>query len=95
MTHTTPPADTAAPQSEQAALTGGSNRLHAGASTCPICSRLWIVTPHDDCCLPACDCYGSDTSAANPNRPCYSCGVGHAWSCPTLQKIADSITATR
>jgi hypothetical protein len=54
--------------------------LNAGQSTCPICHKTWLVTPYADCMLPACGCYGDDTSANNPNRPCESCGIAHALS---------------
>lgn len=53
----------------------------AGESTCPMCGRAWTVTPFADCFMPACGCYGDDASAANPNRPCESCGLSHAWKC--------------
>jgi hypothetical protein len=51
--------------------------MNAGESTCPICNRHWLVTPNDDCLLPACGCFGGDTSAANPARPCEACGLKH------------------
>ena len=54
--------------------------LNAGQSTCPICHKTWLVTPYADCMLPACGCYGDDTSASNPNRPCEACGMAHAFS---------------
>lgn len=54
----------------------------AGVSTCPVCGRRWLVTPADDCMLPACGFYGYDASAANPARPCFDCGLKHAWTCP-------------
>lgn len=54
----------------------------AGTSTCPICRRTWTVTPHDDCLMPSCGCFGMDSSAANSHRPCQSCGVNHALACP-------------
>ena len=53
---------------------------NAGESTCPICHKTWLVTPYADCMLPACGCYGDDTSANNPNRPCEPCGIAHAFS---------------
>ena len=53
----------------------------AGFSTCPICKRHWLVTVMNDCMLPACGCYGTDTSADNPNRPCETCGIRHAMNC--------------
>lgn len=59
--------------------------LDAGRSTCPICEREWLVTPFDDCMVPACGCYGNDTSAANPARPCDTCGTRHAWSCSKIE----------
>lgn len=55
--------------------------MHKGKSACPICSREWTVTPLDDCLLPICGCYGSDTSADNPYRPCQDCGIKHAETC--------------
>jgi hypothetical protein len=54
---------------------------NGGESTCPMCGRIWIVTPQDDCFLPGCYCYGTDTSEANPNRPCEQCGLAHAMVC--------------
>src|SRR5262249_43831460 len=57
----------------------------AGESTCPVCKRHWVVTPSDDCLLPACGCFGSDTSPANPTRPCESCGMAHAFNCSKRQ----------
>lgn len=54
---------------------------HAGMSTCPLCQRHWLVTPHEDCMLPACGCFGFDYSADNPSRPCTNCGIRHAWTC--------------
>jgi len=60
------------------------NMIHAGKSRCPMCGRKWIVTPTDDCLLPACGCFGHDTSELNPNRPCNSCGLNHAFSCEKL-----------
>ena len=55
--------------------------MNAGKSTCPVCKKEWIVTPVEDCCLPVCGCFGSDTSASNPNRPCQNCGITHALKC--------------
>lgn len=52
----------------------------AGESTCPICGRVWTVTPLDDCLMPSCGCFGSDTSADNPARPCESCGIAHVYA---------------
>jgi hypothetical protein len=54
--------------------------INAGVSKCPICGREWLVTPMDDCMLPACGCYGSDTGPDNPNRPCHRCGTIHAFA---------------
>jgi len=62
----------------------------AGYSTCPICNRDWHVKLFDDCLLPACGCYGDDTSANNPNRPCESCGIRHAMNCPKME-LADAV----
>lgn len=61
----------------------------AGMSTCPLCLREWLVTPWSDCMLPACGCFGSDTSAANPSRPCEPCGITHAWTCPHMPERND------
>jgi hypothetical protein len=55
--------------------------LTAGESTCQICGDTWTVTPARDCLVPACGCYGHDTSPANPARPCESCGIRHAVRC--------------
>ena len=52
--------------------------LNAGMSTCPVCERSWLVTPANDCLLPACGCFGSDTSEKNPRRPCEACGLKHS-----------------
>lgn len=53
---------------------------NAGESTCPICQRTWLVTPKDDCLMPACGCFGFDTSASNPSRPCETCGLTHQYA---------------
>ena len=58
---------------------------NAGMSKCPICEREWLVTPFDDCMIPACGCYGDDVGATNPARPCDECGTRHAWSCPKIE----------
>ena len=63
--------------------------INAGYSICPICKRKWLVTMFDDCLLPACGCYGDDTSANNPNRPCESCGIKHALSCEKMKELGD------
>jgi hypothetical protein len=63
--------------------------IDAGYSTCPICNLLWQVTIINDCMLPACGCYGNDTSAKNPNRPCEPCGIRHAINC--LGKIEEEL----
>jgi hypothetical protein len=69
--------------------------LTAGTSTCPTCDRTWTVTPSDDCMVPACGCFGSDTSADNLTRPCDSCGTRHAWTCPKVEGHAErSVTLT-
>jgi hypothetical protein len=60
----------------------------AGQSKCPICGKVWAVTPLDDCFLPACGCYGSDTSRENPARPCESCGLQHALTCAKPKEAA-------
>jgi hypothetical protein len=52
-----------------------------GWSTCPVCSRRWLVTIGDDCLLPSCGCYGNDTSENNKDRPCFHCGLTHAFAC--------------
>jgi hypothetical protein len=54
---------------------------NAGESTCPMCMRVWLVTEADDCMMPACGCFGSDTSANNPHRPCHACGLAHVSNC--------------
>ena len=56
-------------------------RIHGGPSWCPMCGRRWWVTPRLDCLVPACGCFGSDTSAANTERPCHGCGLAHALRC--------------
>lgn len=61
---------------------------NAGYSTCPICGRHWLVTPWDDCLLPVCGCYGSDTSENNKYRPCNSCGLHHAYNCSKMKRSA-------
>jgi hypothetical protein len=33
----------------------------------------------DDCCLPACGCYGDKLDR---HTPCEPCGISHAWNCP-------------
>lgn len=60
---------------------GERSELNAGYSTCPICGRYWLVTPNSDCLLPACGCFGADTSEKNPLRPCSLCGMEHATKC--------------
>lgn len=56
----------------------------AGFSTCPLCQHRWLVTVVEDCFLPRCGCFGFDTSAANPNRPCEPCGLLHARMCELM-----------
>ena len=63
--------------------------IDAGISTCPICGKQWLVTLYEDCMLPACGCYGDDTSENNPNRPCEICGIQHALTCKKLQDKED------
>jgi hypothetical protein len=63
--------------------------MSAGYSTCPICKRSWLVDIFDDCLLPSCGCYGEDTSADNPNRPCEDCGIRHALKC---EKMPDNLS---
>lgn len=58
--------------------------MNLGWSTCPMCQRRWLVTMYEDCMMPACGCYGHDTSEKNPNRPCESCGINHALNCSKL-----------
>jgi hypothetical protein len=58
--------------------------LTYGHSTCPVCAISWPVTAYADCVLPACGCFGQDGSAANPSRPCLTCGSKHARSCPRM-----------
>lgn len=60
------------------------SELTAGESTCPVCSMTWTVTPARDCLMPSCGCFGDDFSAANPARPCESCGVSHALRCDKM-----------
>lgn len=54
-------------------------KMNAGFSVCPVCSRHWLVTPADDCLLPACGCFGHDPS--HGDRPCEACGLAHALTC--------------
>lgn len=56
---------------------------NGGRSRCPVCGRRWWVTPSADCMLPACGCYGHDTSA-----PCHGCGLSHALSCKRRRAVA-------
>ncbi len=35
----------------------------------------------DDCCLPACGCFGDELDR---NTPCEPCGISHAWNCPKI-----------
>jgi hypothetical protein len=56
----------------------------AGISRCPMCGREWLVVPGDDCFLPACGCFGRDTSATNRARPCFGCGMKHAGNCDKM-----------
>jgi hypothetical protein len=53
-----------------------------GESTCPICGRT--VKAWDGCFLPACGCFGDDSSPANPHRPCERCGMQHVKTCPNF-----------
>ena len=62
-------------------------KTHAGLSECPMCGRMWWVTPVNDCSLPACGCYGNDTSAANQTRPCEPCGWFHFTGCDKRRKL--------
>jgi len=62
--------------------------MNAGISNCPICERSWLVTPLDDCLLPACGCFGWDTTSANPFRPCETCGHQHWANCSVAQRGA-------
>jgi len=55
---------------------------NAGWSTCPLCEKHWLVTPREDCLVPACGCYGDDASQGD--RPCEPCGLNHAWSCDKI-----------
>ena len=52
-----------------------------GTSICPICKRMWLVTPFDDCLMPTCGCFGDDVSHKNKNRLCERCGIQHAVNC--------------
>lgn len=58
--------------------------VNAGMSKCPVCGREWLVTPLDDCMLPACGCFGQDVSENNPSRICESCGMTHAFTCAKM-----------
>lgn len=61
---------------------------NVGPSTCPLCQMTWIVTPARDCMIPSCGCFGSDASAANPDRPCEPCGLAHALVCDKMPRKA-------
>lgn len=65
--------------------------VNAGYSTCPICDRHWLVTPADDCCLPACGCFGDDASATNPARPCEKCDLDHMAKCQMSAPAAGAV----
>lgn len=54
-----------------------------------MCNRTWLVTDVDDCMMPACGCYGTDSSEANPARPCERCAVAHTWTCPYIQHVGE------
>lgn len=71
-------------QSPEQLVERSKHVLNAGISKCPICGRTWLVTPYDDCMIPACGCYGKDSSAENPNRPCEKCGMDHARNCKLI-----------
>lgn len=58
--------------------------LNAGLSQCPICGRRWVVTPADDCLVPACGHYGDDPLTGD--RPCEECGLAHALACPDTRR---------
>lgn len=64
---------------------GPPDDRNAGVSKCPICGTEWLVTPYRDCMMPRCGDFGTDSSAANPSRPCEPCGLKHALSCPECQ----------
>ncbi len=66
-----------------------THQLHAGASTCPLCRRFWLVTPQNDCCVPACGCFGRDTGPDNPARPCNGCGIQHALACSEMPQAME------
>jgi len=63
-------------------------KLSAGYSECPICGKFWLVTPQNDCMMPACGCFGKDFSEANPARPCEDCGKKHM-EMHRVEKAAD------
>jgi hypothetical protein len=63
-----------------------------GLSHCPLCGRVWLVTREDDCFMPACGCFGHDTSAANPQRLCEACGMKHVNACSKIPKANPVIT---
>lgn len=67
---------------------GISPSADAGKSTCPVCQLEWLVTPYADCLMPACGCFGFDSSEANPNRPCEDCGLKHARTCEKMSNAA-------
>lgn len=62
----------------------GAGYPNAGASICPLCGRTWLVTAMADCLMPACGCYGHDTTAGNPSRPCEPCGISHSMTCQEM-----------
>lgn len=54
-----------------------------------MCGKHWLVTAAEDCFVPRCGCYGSDSSAANPNRPCEPCGLIHVGLGDTALHVVD------
>lgn len=74
------------PEWKRAAAEIDAAGLHAGVSRCPLCGQVWLVTVYADCFMPACGCYGQDTSADNPNRPCEPCGMRHFSACESARR---------
>jgi hypothetical protein len=64
--------------------------MNAGYAHCPVCDKVWLVTPHDDCMMPACGCFGRDTSFMNYWRVCENCGIDHAMKCDKMPQANES-----
>jgi hypothetical protein len=69
---------------DSSALRARRKMMDLGMSKYPVCGKEWLVTPFQDCMLPACGCYGDDVSEKNPSRPCERCGFHHAVTCPKM-----------